>query len=342
MADIPANIDATVTIKKFIITPEAQAQLDELSTSIGAGGEGEGGDVGTEVAGAVTAIGALTTVIKMFTSNSKIMNTLLATLGKAMGLLVDVILLPFMPIFIFVLMGLFKNIMKFYALWKEIWDAKAIQDVVKWLKKWADYTNAGFLLAMFVSASAALGAWIWDILKWIYDSAGKINLEFIAATATGFLKWVYENLYNLGKAIVVPLEFAASKVAEFIMWVWYMILGIGNSIALNFNLGSIAETVQRIIDLAKNGLSVVVNFVGKGLSGYVGDMSASLNRKVEHLAGGGFIKETGLAVVHKGETVTPAGKGGVTVNISGQFKSDEEMYRRFVDRLRQEQWRTNV
>jgi hypothetical protein len=59
-------------------------------------------------------------------------------------------------------------------------------------------------------------------------------------------------------------------------------------------------------------------------------------------ASGGTVPRTGIALVHKGETVIPAGKGGITVNITGQFKTDEEMYKRFVDRLRQEQWRTNV
>lgn len=59
--------------------------------------------------------------------------------------------------------------------------------------------------------------------------------------------------------------------------------------------------------------------VGAAIAGAVGS-------KIPHLATGGLISQTGLAVVHAGETVVPAGAGGGNVNITiNGYVSDEHL-----------------
>ena len=59
--------------------------------------------------------------------------------------------------------------------------------------------------------------------------------------------------------------------------------------------------------------------IGAAIAGAVGG-------KIPHLATGGFVSQTGLAVIHQGETVMPAGQGGGNVNITiNGYVSDEHL-----------------
>ncbi len=61
----------------------------------------------------------------------------------------------------------------------------------------------------------------------------------------------------------------------------------------------------------------------------------------EQAASGGRVVKTGLAIIHKGEDIIPGG-AGITVNIYGTYQNDEDLYRKFIDKLRRDQWRQNV
>lgn len=354
MADIPANIEANVHIKKFEIDPAVQKQLDEM-IAIGKAGP-SGGEAAKELPAAimtnVEAMNGLEKVMKGMLGNSKIVNTFAGLLAKSMGLLVDVILMPFLPIFVWVMVGIFKIIMAFYKIWKEIWDSKHIQTISEWLKKLAKHLSEGIsgLFKLGVEFLNAVGQKIFDFLIWVWEN-GKLAFDFVVGAITGFLKWLWDTFVEAGKAASLSIGFIVDTVSEFLVWVWQVASGIGNFITMNLNLGTIAAFITKMLDLATNGLHIAVNFVESGsaaASAAIGNVVNSIGMGLgltpdikTGLAKGGTVSETGFAKVHEGETIVPKG-GGVTVNISGQFKSDEDMYRRFVDRLRQEQWRTNV
>jgi hypothetical protein len=355
MADIPANIEANVQIKKFEIDPSVQKQLDEM-ISIGIAGSPGGGEAAKELPAAIGANTEsqqdMTKVIKEFVKNSRVYNTLMGTLGKAMGLLVDVILLPFVPLFVWVLVGIFKIIMLFYKIWKELWDGKGIQTIAEWLKKVAKYIADGIggLFKLGIEFLTDVADKIFQFLIWVWEN-GKLALEFVVAAVTGFLKWLWDTFSEAGKAVSLAIGFIVDTISDFLGWLWDVAMGIGNFITMNINDGSIGEWIKKIIDFAGKVLTITVDFVEAGSNAAVSAFQSGVSAVTKfvsgvasfiHLAKGGTVTQTGSAVVHKGETIIPAGKGGVTVNITGQFKSDEEMYRRFIDRLRQEQWRTNV
>ena len=71
------------------------------------------------IAGGLAAGGimALVSIIGDAISNSKILTTILGTIGQALGLLIDVILLPFLPILVTGIIWLYQGIMQFYKLW---------------------------------------------------------------------------------------------------------------------------------------------------------------------------------------------------------------------------------
>lgn len=61
------------------------------------------------------------------------------------------------------------------------------------------------------------------------------------------------------------------------------------------------------------------------LSTKLSDVASGIN--VPHAATGGFVAQTGLAVIHQGETITPAGQGGlhVTVNVHAPIIKGDEL-----------------
>ena len=83
------------------------------------------------IAGGMAAGGimALVSIIGDALSNSKILTTILGTVGQALGLLIDVILLPFLPILITGIIWLYEGIMIFYKFWNGIWSGKTIQTI---------------------------------------------------------------------------------------------------------------------------------------------------------------------------------------------------------------------
>ena len=86
--------------------------FDQIIKAITGGGKG-GGMMGAGVAGGMAAVGimALVDILKDAVSNSKILTTVLGTIGQALGLLIDVILLPFLPILITGIIWLYQGIM---------------------------------------------------------------------------------------------------------------------------------------------------------------------------------------------------------------------------------------
>jgi hypothetical protein len=122
MATIQQNIEAKLVIKQIEYDSAAKAKIEELTrirlgvgpgfatsagqretTAAAMGKAGISGQTGImamagELTTLVSSITGLASVIMMAISNSKIIAMLSGTIGKALGLLVDVILMPFLPI----------------------------------------------------------------------------------------------------------------------------------------------------------------------------------------------------------------------------------------------------
>jgi hypothetical protein len=66
-----------------------------------------------------TSIDALTAVVKEGIDNSKIINMLDREISRALGLLVDLILLPFMPLLVWAIINLYHAVLALGKAWGE-------------------------------------------------------------------------------------------------------------------------------------------------------------------------------------------------------------------------------
>lgn len=285
------------------------------------------------------AISSLTGVIGMAVSNSKIVATIMNTVGKALGLLVDLILMPFLPITMWALIRLFQGVMFLGKVWNDfVKGAGAVLIASLVALKDAIVGGIGLLVGFAVMA----GGVIWDFLLWLWNSIAKAGDLF------------------------VHLQFeAAGKVFDFLKWLWDALL-LGGQLSFKIALDWISDKVRGIVDfinalikLGKDGLDIIVNIIPKQVSSAVstaGDWWTGATTGAGNLWGllgpstppsatgqlGGSVEKTGFAYIHKGETVIPEGRGGITVNIYGTYQNDEDLYKKFIDRLRRDQWRYNA
>ena len=306
-------------------------------------------------AGVTPAVEALTAVLTEAVAQSRILQALDKIIGQTLGLLVDLILLPFLPILIWVLKGLLAWVIDFGKWWNDFWkgDGKILLDALKVI---AGY--AGDLLKMAIDFSLKpigafyeLGA---GFLKWLWSIAtGAPAAVDIAFKAVGevydFLKWLWDAVKSTAGALMNLAFSLPGFVGSAIEWLWNLAKGAIDFIKeLKFE---IPEPIKGILEwlkgIAETGLRITADIVGT-LAGGAKDLAknilASVGIDIPWLAKGGTIAETGVAVVHKGETVVPAGQGGaMSVSISGTlFRDEEEMYQRVFDRIRAELWRQNV
>jgi len=161
-----------------------------------------------------------------------------------------------------------------------------------------------------------------EIIQWVYDLFHKVQgppIFFIFGVISDVINWLYNIFTNPESLKEIGIFFSTNLGGIYGMWL--EMFGGGGTTGPGVDMYGNPLTPRNAWDLtgATDKLTIA-----------------------DGHATGGAVSQTGIAKIHKGETIVPAGKGGVTVNITGQFKSDEDMYRRFVDRLRQEQWRTNI
>ena len=276
---------------------------------------------------------ALVGILAKGLQQSKIANKIGETLGKALGLLIDMILLPFFPIFITVLMWLFKGIMAFGKWWREIWDTIKKEGLLGLIKLGIEFALITSPLAWMVNLvrimlfgtpeekqkvfemSVSIANFLWGAFEWLLKP---------------LLEWAFGAGKDTRKTLEFGLSFLDSLIPDWLKWlVKYFILPF--PIALTF------DVIPNVVKQAGEALSNAGNTASNWFEGF---MSGGW---IPHLAGGGYIGATGLAVVHKGETVVPPNKGisgDIHLHMYGiQFRTEEEMYQRVADRLRRDMWR---
>lgn len=99
------------------------------------------------------------------------------------------------------------------------------------------------------------------------------------------------------------------------------ILKLFKSFGINYSAAG-ADLGRAFVTGLKESIQSAASKSGS-LAGKLADVAAGI--KIPHAATGGFVEQTGLAVIHQGETITPAGQGGNTIiNITG-IVGDEQI-----------------
>lgn len=310
------------------------------------------------------AVQALTAVLEEAVANSRIIAALDRIIGQTLGLLVDLILLPFLPILIWVLKGLLSWVVDFGKWWNDFWKGSG-KTLIDGIVALGDAIAGG--IGALVDIGVKLGGALLDLgvgfLKWLWQAAtgaasAVIDFAFKAPGAVyELLSWVW-GIATKGTDIAMDILFnkIPGAVGDLLDWLWEIGTGVTKFLStLEFD---IPEPIKSILSWLKDIAGGVVSFTVEVTSKAVGDVAGAVGGAVggafggmldflksigvPFLASGGVISETGIAVVHKGETVVPSG-AMPSITITGTlFRDEEDMYQRVFDRIRAELWRQNV
>jgi hypothetical protein len=249
-------------------------EIDEMMGKKKGGGMdmmGMGATAGATAAGVLI----LVKVLKDMVMQSKIANTFLGTLNKLLGLLVDVILLPFVPILVAVLLGLTYAIMAFMSFWLKLngggstGAGSTSNKAMNYLTMAAEI--AGALVGAIVGAllgggygaiiGAAIGAIITAVLLgWAYQA----GVDTGKALSLILGDWVYTAGLNFGALIVkAGKDFGAWIIdlgAQFGQWLggikngFYDVVGV-----ITGGIESVKSTWKNLVDAITGWISPLVD-----------------------------------------------------------------------------------
>jgi hypothetical protein len=335
--------------------------------------KGKGGIMGglgqAAMAGGVAGIAAgatlaLVDALKESAKQSQILNMVTGTIAKALGLLIDLILLPFLPILVWGIVNLFRVILWLGNLWggfvkaierwigallghrkplaknlqppmditpgaeipppdtkfkpelhagleglrKSLWE-EWYKEIHKWCED-VDRLFGGMFTEKFWTDKFGVWATEWEkekalIVQWSSDMQNLVRTfidDHIKAPIVNFIndyKAVWDNFWKDRMA----------GFAGFVDWFkngwngfWSGLRAAWDNFKANFNLTGVANAIIRAINSILDG--------ARGIP----LLSHFVPADIPYVATGGFVAQTGLAVIHKGENVIPAGSTGSTVN----------------------------
>lgn len=341
----------------------------------GTGALGFGLVAGAAAAGVMNLVNVLKSMIK----ESQIISKFLGAFGKLMGTLIDLVLLPFLPILIYALIGLTTAVLAFGTWWNE-----TITPILKQLglggqtpeekkKAYEDYSKTPFGMLQIA------------IDKFLSGIPGMIDTYIIQPIKNGIAGW--------SKAITDFLAIDWSKWASdvwkgFTDWVagvgkqWDILKAAWDTLWAGVTWDALAkwwadvtkgftdwmDGVGKQWDILKamvtdffkpvtdfiatfswdpliNGFKVMLNTIITLINFGIKSMNVplgvlTLNQvqipELPYLDTGGKIEKTGVAVVHKGETVTPAGQTGGTIMLNFYGYQDDKFVQKVKDVLRKE------
>ena len=229
--------------------------------------------------------------------------------------------------------------MLFYKLWNGIWTSKTMQTIGSALtvlggilaKGISSFFNVQFGL---IGAGADL---IWKVLTWLWGiiTGGGIitaSLVFILGPFGVLLDWLYA--IATGKTTIkATVDFLLGSAGDLLKWL-YNFTTSGLKLALDFTSNIASVLGLGSVSSSLGAASSAVSNPGGWLEGV---MSGGW---LPHFDQGGMVPGTGpqLAVVHGGETITPAGQGGST-HFHFYGYDDNKLMKRVSDILRQQQYR---
>lgn len=219
--------------------------LESILGKMTSGGSGAGGAAaaGAVAGGVAAAIMILADLLKQAIGKSKIISTVLQSVSDALGLLVDLILLPFLPALTMGIVSLYGAITSFGDWWKTVWDTIKEEGLIGLVK---------------------LGLqWIWDkLVEW----------------EMSILKWLFSDKPLGEKIIDVALAIGSifggifAKLGEMV---------IGNILDLVFGEGTYAAVKQVSFNIAATLIDAGITFIKDLLSFIFGESDASkLNTEI--------------------------------------------------------------
>lgn len=333
----------------------------------------------------IFALEGVKKVLEVGIKNSKIMQTVQQTIAKALGLLVDLILLPFLPLIVWALIKLFQAVVALGKAWDSFVKATGlggklpemptstnpdgtskpkVQQITEWAKYindllglWLDFVkNLGItFLYGLTEIIINVGKWLWDLGWEIGTKLADIVWENFSKPLGLAIKGVRQWLVDLDSTFKYYFDMYSKQILGFLNGILpafqNTIDSVWKTITEKFSglAGFFDPIITKITDIKDALFKFLDDTIGK-LSGAVqnpvGWASGAIGgifKGLPFAADGGSVTQTGLAVIHKGETITPAGAGQqMVVNIYGTYQNDEDLYKKFMDRMRKDQWRLNV
>lgn len=317
------------------------------------------------------AIDTLTATLQESIDNSKIMKTLDEQISSALGLLVDLILLPFLPLLVGGIIQLYMAVIDFGKWWDNVTGVLKEEGLLGLIKL--------SLTAMY----EGLSDWVGNLLKFLFgtdeekDAAKKKAIDgilnFIDNVKLSFLPlavalWILDILMGgktvkmIESGIRMALEAVGSLVQSIIEFIFEGGTSLANT-AVEFSI-KVAKGVgdflwgvlEWVYNLATKGAEHSIDFVVNLLPNLKTDVSGKdfwdqIGLGGVFSAGGDFGKMLGfadggvvpgpkgkaqLAVVHGGETITPPGQSGGSLTFNFYGLTNEELPEKVRSILRQD------
>ncbi len=218
-----------------------EAAIKSLTGSFGIG---RSLAAGAAAGGVVGAVMILTDVLKESIKQSKIASTLQENVTRAMGLMMDLVLLPFLPMLTWEMIKLYNAIMFFGGWWQTVWETikkEGLVGLVKLSLDWIWETLEGWekSLTEWLFGDKSIGEKVAEVTVSLLMELGGIFTVLGQVTIGRLLDWIFgEGTYAALKPIMI--EFVSSLIDNGIAW-------IKGAFDWVFGDGSIGKT---IIDLS--------------------------------------------------------------------------------------------
>lgn len=304
------------------------------------------------MAAALEAINGLTAATETANVLAKAASSVTETIGKALANIVNLFIQPLAPLMIWLMQQIVSKFIAFKEWWDNLptWiDEKVFQPVLKFLHEYFIDPIMGFfkdvwkwidinIITPLKTALVNLKKWIDDTWNWWKTAFENIPIWIDENLVQPFWKWVdnagkwiKEHIetpfWNTVNAITAWIDEYITKpffkaVSDVSVWVktyisdpfWNTITTIKGYLDtlhkwVDDGFKAIANAVLHVINWLLGAARTIASSVGLG---------SSVPADIPYLQSGGFVKETGVAVVHKGESVIPAGGGrNITLNFYG-------------------------
>jgi hypothetical protein len=208
-----------------------------------------GGVAGLAAGGILALVGVMGDVAK----RSQILSNIMNLVGSILGLLVDLVLLPFLPLIVAGIMWLVKIILWLGAIWNAFWKDETVQAIVKGIKDLVEALAKGvkWVLDLVFALPESL-AKLWEkILSG--DPVSIVIGLLLAAAAYEILAWLLPLLAG-SKVVTVAMSILAPVLSAFMMWLTGLFMtspfiAWGITIGIGLVLGSVVVELLNLLGI---------------------------------------------------------------------------------------------